>query len=72
MCGMPKGRASPEAIMLFESAGTSSQSSQAREEYKPKCDLFFLNTRELTQIEFPILGGIVTPKLVTRDKGSKF
>jgi hypothetical protein len=29
MCGMPKGRASLEAIMLFESAGTSSQSSQA-------------------------------------------
>jgi len=55
MCGMPKGRASPEGIMLFESAGTSSQSSQAREECNPKCALFFLNTKELTQIEFPIL-----------------
>jgi len=69
---MPKGRASPEGIMLFESAGTSSQTSQAWEEYNPKCDLFFLNTKELTQIEFPILWGIVTPKLVTRDKGCKF
>jgi len=72
MCGMPKGRASLEGIMLFESVGTSSQSSQAREECNPKCDLFFLNTKELTQIEFPILGGIVTPKLVTRHKGCKF
>jgi hypothetical protein len=67
---MPK--ASPEGIMFFGSAGTSSQNSQAWEEYNPKCDLFFLNTKELTQIEFPILGGTVTPKLVTRDKGCKF
>jgi hypothetical protein len=72
MCGMPKGRASPRGIMLFEGAGTSSQSSQAREECNPKCDLFFLNTKELTQIDFPILGGIVTPKLFTSHKGCKF